>query len=51
MNYHDNLVSQADSAGDLDSVQLTLPKGMVLSQNLKAYVILDVFPINQELLK
>ncbi len=51
MNYHDNLTSQADASGDLASVQLNLPEGMKLPRTLKAYVILDVFPVNEEILK
>ncbi len=51
MNYHDNLTSHVDADGNLASVELKLPRGMVLPQQLKAYVILDVFPVNEEILK
>ncbi len=51
MNYHDNLTSQADAAGNLSSVALTLPKGISLPAQITAYVILDVYPVNVEVLK
>ncbi|HTX92177.1 MAG TPA: PQQ-binding-like beta-propeller repeat protein [Anaerolineales bacterium] len=44
MDYHANLSVQADADGNLASVTLALPKGMSLPAQLRAYVILDVFP-------
>lgn len=49
--YHDNLSSQADSKGNLESIKLTLPKGLSLPSQMKVYVMLDVFPFYQEILK
>jgi hypothetical protein len=45
MDYKANLTTKADNAGNIQSVTLALPKGMVLPEKLDAYVILDVFPI------
>ncbi len=44
MDYKASLSTTADAAGNLQSVTLTLPKGMTLPEKLDAYVILDVFP-------
>jgi hypothetical protein len=45
MDYHAGLSSQADVDGNLQSVTLTLPKGLALPEHVRVYVILDVFPI------
>jgi outer membrane protein assembly factor BamB len=44
MDYHAALSSQADAGGNLQSVTLDLPKGLVLPAHLRVYVLLDVFP-------
>ena len=44
MNYQDNLSMQADANGNLQSVTLALPKGLKLPAQVRAYVMLDVFP-------
>ena len=44
MDYHAALSSQADADGNLQSVTLDLPKGLVLPAHLRVYVLLDVFP-------
>lgn len=45
MDYHANLSSQENAGGNLQSVTLTLPKGMKLPERLRVYVLLDVFPV------
>jgi outer membrane protein assembly factor BamB len=45
MNYAADLSSQGDSQGNLQSVTLSLPKGLTLPAELRAYVLLDVFPL------
>jgi outer membrane protein assembly factor BamB len=44
MDYHANTGFQADSDGNLQSVILTLPKGLVLQAHVRVYVLLDIFP-------
>jgi outer membrane protein assembly factor BamB len=44
MDYHANTGFQADSNGNLQSVTLTLPKGLALPAHVRVYVLLDVFP-------
>ena len=44
MDYHANTGFQADSDGNLQSVTLTLPKGLALPAHVRVYVLLDVFP-------
>ncbi len=51
MDYKAALSTKTDTAGNIQSVTLTLPKGMVLPEKLDAYVILDVFPIFQKALR
>ena len=45
MDYKANLSTTADAAGNLQSVTLTLPKGLELPEKLDVYAILDVFPV------
>jgi outer membrane protein assembly factor BamB len=51
MDYKAALSTKTDTAGNIQSVTLTLPKGMVMPEKLDAYVILDVFPIFQKVLR
>jgi outer membrane protein assembly factor BamB len=51
MDYKANLTPKADADGNLQSVTLTIPKGMELPENLDAYVILDVFPVLQKMVQ
>jgi outer membrane protein assembly factor BamB len=51
MDYKAGLSTAADANGNLQSVTLGLPKGMALPEQLRAYVILDVFPVKQTDLK
>ena len=44
MDYHANTGFRADSYGNLQSVTLTLPKGLALPAHVRVYVLLDVFP-------
>ena len=44
MDYHANTGFQADANGNLQSVTLSLPKGMILPAHVRVYVMLDVFP-------
>ena len=50
LDYHTSLASQADANGNLESVTLTIPPSVVLPVHMKAYIILDVFPISQQLI-
>ncbi len=45
LDYQRLTTSRGDSAGDLRSVSLSIPKGIQLPEKLQAYVLLDVFPI------
>lgn len=45
LDYHASLSSQADAEGNLQAVTLTLPKGMKLPKQVRAYVLLDVYPV------
>ena len=45
MDYHALLSAQADSSGNLSEVSLRLPAGTTLPKNMRAYIILDVFPL------
>lgn len=51
MDYKAALSTKTDTDGNVQSVTLSLPKGMVLPEKLDAYVILDVFPIFQKALR
>jgi outer membrane protein assembly factor BamB len=51
LDYKANLSTQADPAGNLQSVTLSLPKGLALPEQLDAYVILDVFPVLQKTIR
>jgi len=51
MDYKANLSMQADAAGNLQSVMLNLPAGLVLPAQTQAYVLLDVFPVYQQAIK
>ncbi|HVM72583.1 MAG TPA: PQQ-binding-like beta-propeller repeat protein [Anaerolineales bacterium] len=44
MDYHANTSFQTDANGNLQSVTLTLPKGLALPAHLRVFVLLDVFP-------
>ncbi|MGD0876660.1 MAG: hypothetical protein ABSA01_00760 [Anaerolineales bacterium] len=44
MDYHANTGFQADSDGNLQSVKLSLLKGLTLPAHVRIYVLLDVFP-------
>ena len=50
LDYRLNLSSQADANGNLASVTLNLPAATRLPARIKAYVILDVFPISQQMI-
>jgi outer membrane protein assembly factor BamB len=50
LNYLENLNSQSDGNGSLSSVTLTLPAGTKLSQTTKAWLMLDVFPLESVML-
>ena len=51
MDYKNSLITQADTAGNLQTVTLTLPAGMSLPKDVQVYVMLDVFPVHQQTLK
>jgi hypothetical protein len=48
MNYFANLSTQKDADGNLQSVSLTLPKGIKLPEHLRAVVLLDVFSMSSK---
>ena len=48
MDYHALLTAQAGISGNLSKVTLRLPAGTALPKNLRAYVILDVFPLAEK---
>lgn len=50
LDYHGSLTTTADAAGNIAAVTLAIPKGARLPDQLKAYVIADVFPLHQQLL-
>jgi outer membrane protein assembly factor BamB len=51
LDYRLLLSQQADAQGNLGSVTLAIPQGTELPEHLKAYVLLDVFPLYQESLE
>jgi len=51
LDYKASLSTTADSAGNLQSVVLTLPEKMELPEQVDVYVMLDVFPVYQQSLK
>jgi outer membrane protein assembly factor BamB len=51
MDYKANLSTTTDAAGNVQSVQLRLPKGVILPTDLQAYVMMDAFPAYQTVLK
>jgi outer membrane protein assembly factor BamB len=51
MDYKANLSTQADAAGNTQSVTLVLPKGLSLPASARVFVMLDVFPVHSETLK
>ncbi len=48
MDYHNNLSTTADAAGNLATVTLTLPSGTVLPEQMDAVVMADVFPLYRQ---
>ncbi len=50
LDYHNNLTATADANGNLASASLTIPAGTTLPPNLKAIVVLDVFPLHTQIL-
>lgn len=48
LDYHNNLSMAADAAGNLQTIRLTLPSGVVLPDGVQAVVLLDVFPLAAE---
>ena len=50
LGYHENLTSSADPLGNLSEIVLKVPAGTVIPPQLKAVVILDAFPLYQQVL-
>jgi outer membrane protein assembly factor BamB len=48
LDYAANLHSQADAAGNLRSVELSIPRRAKLPANLAAVVLLDVYPLHRQ---
>lgn len=48
LDYHNNLSATADASGNLATASLTIPAGTALPPNLKAIVVLDVFPLHTQ---
>jgi len=51
MDYKANLSTTADANGNVQAVTLTLPKDLVLPENIQVFVILDVFPVYMQTIK
>ena len=51
LDYHNYLEQFGDEQGNLCRIELSLPKGKQLPQELSAFVILDVFPIYESILE
>jgi hypothetical protein len=51
MDYKANLSTASDTKGNLQSVTLTLPAGSTLSDQVQAFIMLDVFPIYTQTIK
>ena len=47
LDYHNNLHEVGDEQGDLCKIELTLPKGLQLPEQVSAYIILDIFPLQE----
>jgi hypothetical protein len=47
MDYHTNLKTQADTSGNIASIELNIPADIKLPASVRAYVLLDVFPVMQ----
>lgn len=50
LDYLPNLVDEADAAGNLAQITLTIPAGSRLPSDLAVYVLLDVYPLHYEAL-
>jgi outer membrane protein assembly factor BamB len=50
LNYRDETTAGTDARGDLRTIQLAIPAGTTLPSRLRAYVILDVFPLGSRVL-
>jgi hypothetical protein len=51
MDYKANLSTMEDANGNVRSVILTLPKELVLPENIQIFVMLDVFPVYGKAIK
>lgn len=51
MDYKANLSTTTDAVGDMRSVRLILPQGIKLPEQLRVYVMLDVFPVYEQTIK
>jgi outer membrane protein assembly factor BamB len=49
-DYHTNLSSEVDASGNLSTITLTIPAGTKMPTATKAMVIVDVFPLHEEVL-
>jgi hypothetical protein len=49
-DYHTNLSSEVDAAGNLSAITLTIPAGTKMPASTKAVVMVDVFPVHEGVL-
>ena len=50
-DYHTNLSSEVDAAGNLAVITLTIPPGTKMPPSTKVIVVADVFPLHEEVLR
>jgi outer membrane protein assembly factor BamB len=50
LNYRDETTAGTDARGNLRTIQLAIPAGTTLPSRVRAYVILDVFPLGSRVL-
>ena len=50
MDYNANTSIEADGQGNLSRIKLTIPAGTIIAENVKAMVVLDVFPLYEKAL-
>lgn len=50
VDYRPNTAARVDARGRIVAVHLTIPRGTALPPRIRAYVILDAFPLAQTLL-
>ena len=49
IDYRSNMSLRVNAAGDITAISLRIPHGTELPQRIRAYVIIDAFPIGETL--